>query len=125
MSDELDEILYNLIMLNKVREASEVDTDEQFLEAKQAIERLIEKEVDKALTEYQNNVVLAPYVDAQDMPRAVKELSSLIRRARVEELTMLHRSQGKDLPKRDYDNETDELIDERIEHLNQTSEGEA
>jgi len=56
MSDELDEILYNLIMLNKVREASEVDTDEQFLEAKQAIERLIEKEVDKALTEYQNNV---------------------------------------------------------------------
>jgi len=69
--------------------------------------------------------VLAPYVDAQDMPRAVKELSSLIRRARVEELTMLHRSQGKDLPKRDYDNETDELIDERIEHLNQTSEGEA
>lgn len=39
-SEALDEILYNLIMLNKVREANEVDSDEDFLKAKQALTQL-------------------------------------------------------------------------------------
>lgn len=43
----------------------------------------------------------------------------------VEELEKLHRSRGEGLPKRDYDNETDELIDDRIAWLKaQTKSGE-
>lgn len=41
----------------------------------------------------------------------------IAREARLDELNRLHRYEGKDLPLRDYDNVSDELIDERIAEL--------
>lgn len=35
----------------------------------------------------------------------------------IEELNAIHRTDGKDLPKRDFDNVSDEAIDERVEEL--------
>lgn len=49
--------------------------------------------------------------------KAKAAIEAIIQAARIEELQRLHRFEGEGLPNRDYDNVTDELIDERIKEL--------
>lgn len=53
----------------------------------------------------------------EEIDQAKAKLLKLIHKACIKELERLHRFEGEGLPDRDYDNVTDELIDERIAEL--------
>ena len=53
----------------------------------------------------------------ENIEEAKQAIEKLITEAVITELTTLHRTDGEGLPKRDFDNVTDEAICKRIEEL--------
>ena len=66
-----------------------------------------------------DEVAPKPFNDEMDIAyhKAETELNQLIYTQVLEELERLHRTNGADLPKRDYDNITDEEIDLRMDEI--------
>lgn len=56
-------------------------------------------------------------MDARQRRLIETAVAEATKSARIDELKRLHRLEGYGLPKRDYDNRTDELIDDRLEVL--------